>query len=52
MTKDYRFFEIAIVYVSVTNTTPTAFWMLAYIFSNPELRAQVREEVTSIITRD
>lgn len=48
--QDCASFEIGIIYASTTNATPTAFWMLCYILSDPELSARISAEVTQLVT--
>jgi len=42
--------EIAVIHGSLSNTIPTAFWMLVYVFSNPELVERLRAEAKSVVT--
>jgi cytochrome P450 len=43
--------EITILAASVTNTVPNVFYMICYIFSDPDLCEALREEVGKIATR-
>ncbi|KAI9052642.1 hypothetical protein LZ554_003981 [Drepanopeziza brunnea f. sp. 'monogermtubi'] len=41
--------EITILFAAVTNTVPNVYFMLCYLFSNPELLAALRAEVGGIV---
>lgn len=43
--------EIAILTASVTNTVPDTFYLICYIFSDPDLVSRLRDEVGKIVTR-
>lgn len=38
--------------VGVTNSAPQAYWLLCYIFARPDLVADLRRELTPLITRE
>lgn len=42
--------EIAILTASVTNTVPDTFYLICYIFSDPDLVLRLRQEVGKIVT--
>jgi cytochrome P450 len=42
--------EVAVIHGALSNTIPTAFWMLVYVFSNPKLVEKLRDEATAVIT--
>lgn len=42
--------EIMLPYAATTNTVPTLFWLITFIFSRPELVAALREEVRALAT--
>ncbi|KAF6837149.1 prostacyclin synthase [Colletotrichum plurivorum] len=41
--------EFGMLFVSVTNAIPTLFWMMCYVFSNPALVTELREEALKVI---
>lgn len=41
--------EAASVLAIASNTTPSTFWLMFYVFSNPQLLQDLREEITPII---
>ena len=43
-------FEVGNLIGVLVNATPSFFWMIVYVFSNAELLADIRDEVTSAIT--
>lgn len=47
--EDVGAFEIALLHVATSNTIPTLFWLLAFVFSRPELVERLREEGTAAI---
>jgi cytochrome P450 len=49
--RDIADFEISILFTAVTNTIPSSFWFLSYIFASTCLLSEVREEVSKIMTR-
>jgi cytochrome P450 len=49
--KDLAGFEITICFASLTNTVPNAFSMLCNVLSDPDLTAEIREEVAGVATR-
>ncbi|KAI1466125.1 cytochrome P450 [Daldinia caldariorum] len=42
--------QLAIVHGSIVSTVPTAFWAIAYAFSQPELLAKLREDALAAVT--
>ncbi|KAH9212810.1 cytochrome P450, partial [Leptodontidium sp. 2 PMI_412] len=48
---DLAGFEITICFAALTNTVPNSFSMLCNIFANPALTADIREEVSRVVTR-
>ena len=44
-------FELALLHVATSNTIPTLFWFVAYVFTQPELVAQLQEEAMNAIER-
>jgi hypothetical protein len=38
------------LFAPTTNSGPTAYWLLSYIFADPELLKGVREEVSKVAT--
>ncbi|GKT50810.1 25-hydroxycholesterol 7-alpha-hydroxylase [Colletotrichum spaethianum] len=44
-------FELALLHVATSNTIPTLFWFMAYVFSQPELVARLRDEVLPVAQR-
>ncbi|KAL5330525.1 hypothetical protein ACEPPN_000042 [Leptodophora sp. 'Broadleaf-Isolate-01'] len=48
---DLAGFEITICFAALTNTVPNSFSMLCNIFTNPALTADIREEVSRVVTR-
>lgn len=49
--KDMAVFEITICFAAVTNTVPNAFCMLSNILADPDLAADIRNEVSHIATK-
>jgi cytochrome P450 len=49
--RDMADFEIAVLFTATTNTIPSSFWFLSYIVSSPSLVAEIRSEVSQIVTR-
>ncbi|KAK1982475.1 cytochrome P450 [Colletotrichum cereale] len=47
--EDVGVFEVALTHVATSNTIPTLFWFMAYIFSQPELVARLRDEVLPVV---
>ncbi|KAK2043622.1 cytochrome P450 [Colletotrichum somersetense] len=47
--EDIGVFEVALTHVATSNTIPTLFWFMAYIFSRPELVERLRDEVLPVI---
>ncbi|KAF6835514.1 hypothetical protein CMUS01_05738 [Colletotrichum musicola] len=43
-------FEIALLHVATANTIPTLFWFMAYVFTNRDLVARLRDEVKAVAT--
>lgn len=43
--------EVTILSASVTNTVPNVFYAICYVFSDPALTTDLREEVSKIVTR-
>ena len=43
--------EIMLPYAATTNTVPTLFWLMSFIFSRPALVATLRDEVAPLATR-
>jgi Cytochrome P450 len=43
-------FEIANIYVSLSNATPTFFWLLLFIASDPQLTNEIRAELSKIVS--
>ncbi|KAI1808931.1 cytochrome P450 [Daldinia bambusicola] len=48
--KDVAASQLAIVHGSIVSTVPTAFWAIAYAFSQPELLAKLREDALAAVT--
>ncbi|MAD87338.1 MAG: hypothetical protein CL912_30640 [Deltaproteobacteria bacterium] len=48
---DLAGFEITICFAALTNTVPNSFFMLCNILADPILTADIREEVSKIVTR-
>lgn len=46
---DMAAMEVAIIHGALSNTIPTAYWMLLYVFSNPELVAELRAEAGAVV---
>lgn len=44
--------ELSMLWASQANTTPAAFWALAYLLDHPAALAAVREELEPLVTRD
>jgi hypothetical protein len=42
--------EIALLHVSTANTIPTAFWLITFVFSRPDILARVRDEVAAVVS--
>ncbi|KAK1757983.1 25-hydroxycholesterol 7-alpha-hydroxylase [Echria macrotheca] len=42
--------EVAVIHGAISNTIPTAYWMLVYVFSNPDLVAKLRAEAETVVT--
>jgi cytochrome P450 len=42
--------EYVMFFAPATNSGPTAYWLLSYIFADPELLKEVREEVSKVTT--
>ncbi|KAI1477443.1 cytochrome P450 [Daldinia eschscholtzii] len=42
--------QLAIIHGSIVSTVPTAFWTIAYAFSQPELLAKLRENALAAVT--
>jgi cytochrome P450 len=40
--------EVAVLHGALSNTIPTAYWMLVYVFSNPELLEKLRAEALAV----
>jgi cytochrome P450 len=40
--------EVAVIHGAISNTIPTAYWMLVYVFSNPDLVAKLRAEAETV----
>lgn len=38
--------------VTVTNSAPTIFWLICFVYARPELMTRVRKEVTSFVRRE
>lgn len=36
----------------LVNATPTFFWMLVFVFSNTDLLADLREEISNVVTTE
>ncbi|KAK1980431.1 cytochrome P450 [Colletotrichum cereale] len=41
--------EFGMLFVSLTNATPTLFWMLCYVFRDPELVADLQKELLAVV---
>jgi len=48
--EDLSLLELGGVLAILVNTTPTAFWMIYYVFSNASILADLRRELTRILT--
>ena len=48
---DISSFEIGIVMATTMNSVTGMFWMLCYLFSDPQLVEEIRAEISNIITR-
>lgn len=44
--------EIMLPYAANTNTVPTLFWLITYVFSQPQLVARLHVEVASLASRE
>ncbi|KAK5164500.1 uncharacterized protein LTR77_009706 [Saxophila tyrrhenica] len=42
--------EVSMVFGAISNTVPTAFWLISYIFSDPNILAEIRQEVDACIS--
>ncbi|KAF9878224.1 prostacyclin synthase [Colletotrichum karsti] len=42
--------EIALLHVSTSNTIPTLFWFIAFVFTRPDVIAQLRDEAAAVAT--
>ncbi|KAK3348750.1 cytochrome P450 [Lasiosphaeria hispida] len=40
--------EVAVIHGALSNTIPTAYWMLVYVFSNPDLVEKLRAEAETV----
>jgi cytochrome P450 len=49
---DIANFEISTLFLAVTNTVPTSFWLFANILADPGLLEEVRKEVGSMVKRE
>ncbi|KAF6816519.1 hypothetical protein CSOJ01_02901 [Colletotrichum sojae] len=47
---DIGVFEVALLHVATANTIPTLFWFVAYVFTNQDVMARLRDEVKAIAT--
>ncbi|KAN0105006.1 cytochrome P450 [Hyaloscypha variabilis] len=45
-------FEMAICFAPVTNVVPSVFWMLSFIYTEPSLLSDLREELASAFGRE
>jgi len=48
---DFLNVEIGMLFTASTNTAPSSFWFLCYILSSKSLLAEVRGEISKIVTR-
>src|ERR1700728_3675391 len=48
---DFLNVEIGMLFTASTNTAPSSFWFLCYILSSASLLAEVRAEISKIVTR-
>ena len=48
--KMYAWGEVSLLFGALLNTIPTAFWLLSWIFEDPQLLEEIRREVDSCIT--
>lgn len=49
-TDDVASFDIAIMLAASMNSNPAIFWLISYIFSDPELLAEIRKEVATTVS--
>ncbi|KAK5133928.1 hypothetical protein LTR08_007157 [Meristemomyces frigidus] len=42
--------EVGMMHAVLANTAPSAFWLLSYVFADPQLLAEVREEVDQCVS--
>ena len=45
---DVGVFELALLHVATSNTIPTLFWLLAFIFTRPDLVSRLRQEALAV----
>ena len=50
--EDAARWELAMHLAIIVNSTPSTFWIIGHIFSDPALLAAVREEVAAVVTLD
>ncbi|KAF2232166.1 cytochrome P450 [Viridothelium virens] len=48
--EDWAPYEVGSALAILVNTTPTVFWMIFLVFSDPELLADLRTEIESVMT--
>ncbi|CAG8983452.1 hypothetical protein HYALB_00000621 [Hymenoscyphus albidus] len=48
---DMGAFEITVLFASLTNAVPNAFSMLCNVFADPDLKAEICEEVAGVTTK-
>jgi hypothetical protein len=48
---DFLNVEIGLLFAASTNTAPSTFWFICYILSSESLLAEVRAEISKILTR-
>jgi len=47
--EDMARFNIGTIYATITNTVPTAFWMLSFVLGDEELKEVIRREVENVV---
>ncbi|KAL2877214.1 hypothetical protein SGCOL_007610 [Colletotrichum sp. CLE4] len=46
--KEVGIFEVALLHVATSNTIPTLFWFMVYVFKSPELVGRLRDELLPV----
>ena len=49
-TEMYGISEVSMMIAVLSNTVPSAFWLVSYIFADPELLAEVRNEIDQCVS--